>query len=166
MRIALLAALGLVASSAAAISTCDGTVNTLPLVTEPPALVKNSTNGKLFLAGAPHVDPPLRVVHVYGTPYQMGYAQGELLREEVSDLLTEAYDYIYSMIDPYIKFLPPRLRHAIEVGGVSAALELTYWLTKPFIPQRYVDEAQVRQGGARGSGTVPLPSAPPPPGPR
>lgn len=39
----------------------------------------NVTQGSMFLAGP--VDNQLRVVHVWGTAYEMGYAQGLLLRD-------------------------------------------------------------------------------------
>lgn len=59
------------------------------------------------------------------------------------------FDYIYSEITPYVKFLPPPVRQALEELGVNAALEATYMLTKPFIPRHYIDEAH---GMADGSG--------------
>jgi hypothetical protein len=39
-----------------------------------------------------------------------------------------------------LKFLPEDIRKLIEEEGVKAALELTYYLTKNYIPQHFVDE--------------------------
>jgi hypothetical protein len=43
------------------------------------SLIMNVSQGSMFLAGP--ADNQLRVVHVWGTAYEMGYAQGLLLRD-------------------------------------------------------------------------------------
>jgi hypothetical protein len=50
------------------------------------------------------------------------------------------------VIKPY---LPKKWREIIEVNGTAAALDLTYKLTKPYIPQYFIDECH---GIADGSG--------------
>ena len=48
-------------------STCTGTTNTLPVWDGEPTLLASVPNGHKYIVNA--VDPPLHVVHVYGTPY-------------------------------------------------------------------------------------------------
>jgi hypothetical protein len=66
-------------------SSCPGTPTNLP-ITDATAmtLVANVTNGQMFTAGPS--DNSLRVVHVWGTAYEMGYAQGLLLGAVLRDV--------------------------------------------------------------------------------
>ena len=36
------------------------------------------------------------VVHVWGTPYEMGYAQGTVRKTEVVQFMTQLWSYVYS----------------------------------------------------------------------
>eukprot|EP01100_Stratorugosa_tubuloviscum_P011155 TRINITY_DN492_c1_g1_i3.p1 TRINITY_DN492_c1_g1~~TRINITY_DN492_c1_g1_i3.p1 ORF type:complete len:429 (-),score=178.08 TRINITY_DN492_c1_g1_i3:40-1326(-) len=119
--------------------SCSGQPNELAIGTSL-KFMNECSNGKLFIAD--NVDPPLLVVHVYGTPYEMGFAHGLLLYSQVNDLIPQFYDYIYTMIDPYIAFLPPDIRQIIEEEGVDAALDYVLELAMPYIPQYYFDEIQ------------------------
>jgi hypothetical protein len=102
-------------------------------------LVMNVSNGALFIAGPP--DNALRVVHVWGSSYQMGYAQGLLLR----DVLPQVYDtlvaYVQALVEADIKnkvwihLLPAEVRAALERASLNEALELTYKATKKYTPQ-------------------------------
>lgn len=83
MRAAAFAAL-LGAVHAAALdptSVCSGKPNTLPIYDGQGVLQANNTFGKLYHWGPADLSPKIRVVHAYGTPYEMGYAQGSLLRD-------------------------------------------------------------------------------------
>ena len=67
-------------------------------------------------------DGRVRVIYVSGTPYERGYQQGRLLREEVRENLM----YLYSKIlDKY---------HFEELLAESFERQ------RPFIPQEYIDE--------------------------
>jgi len=58
-------------------SNCSGT----------PRLVRSGANAKLFHANnATGIILP--IVHVYGTPYEMGLAQGQLMRLEIVQMYT------------------------------------------------------------------------------
>jgi hypothetical protein len=52
------------------------------------------------------------------------------------------YDYIYNQVDRYLPRLPPYVREFIEEAGIQAALQITYDLTNPFIPQHFIEEVQ------------------------
>merc|ERR1712065_116954 len=65
------------------------------------------------------------LVHVYGTPYEMGYAQGELLKEEASEFISSVWSYLESMVTAYLKDLPKWLADMIADVGLDAALDAT-----------------------------------------
>jgi hypothetical protein len=46
---------------------------------------------------------------------------------------------VLSRSDPYLAFLPPNVREQIETWGADLALNITFDLTKEFIPQHYFD---------------------------
>ena len=64
-----------------------GKPNLNPISVDAPVLVNTTQYGKYFIQNS--VSPPLAVVHVYGTPYQMGYAQGELMKDQMNKLIPE-----------------------------------------------------------------------------
>ncbi len=69
----ILALLGLIAFASAAPPVpegCGGHWNTNPIITTAPRLLSTVPNGKLFLADT--VQPPLLVLHVWGSHYEMG----------------------------------------------------------------------------------------------
>lgn len=65
----------------------EGVQNSFPISFDAPVFVNASANGKLFTQNS--VSPPLYVLHVYGTAYEMGYAQGELMKEQLNELFPE-----------------------------------------------------------------------------
>lgn len=140
-------ALACVLAVAAAQQNCHGVPNFLPVSTDAPVLVNKTTYGKFYQQTS--VSPPLNILHLYGTPYDFGFAHGTLMREQIQTLFPEFYTYIYDQIQPYVHTLPLWLQKTIEVGGVAAALDATYELTKPFIPEYFMEEIQ---GLADGSG--------------
>ena len=70
------------------------------------------------------------VLHVYGSPYTMGYTHGSLLRDEVRVLLPAFLNYSKSQIDQDIKFLPEKMRKWIEKVGFDGALDATAVMTR------------------------------------
>lgn len=121
-------------------NNCKGVMNTHPIYEEEPEDVRSVTNGKLQMTGSPSLGARIRVIHLYGTAYERGYAHGELMKEEITEMYSTMLGWIYGQIDAHIQSLPAWLRNVIEKDGVEAALEVTYWLTKPYIPQHFLDE--------------------------
>ena len=66
-------------------SQCSGTDNVIPPWTGEPKLVEKVVNGALFKIETEN--STLHVMHVSGTPYQMGYAHGKLLAKEIKIIL-------------------------------------------------------------------------------
>lgn len=89
------------------------------------------------------------VVHVYGSPYSMGFAQGQLLKDQINQFLPAFYQHIEQEIKDAIHTLPKELQDIIAKYGLEGALDLTYEFTKSFIPQYFLDELD---GLSKGSG--------------
>jgi len=125
---------------------CSGKENNLPLITSEPTLVATHSHGKLFSIDA--IQPSLKVLHVYGTPYQMGKAHGELLKETIQQLMAEVTQFADTLLVEQITYLPKWLADLIAKYGVNAALDITYYLTKPFTPTYFLEELQGLSTGA------------------
>lgn len=70
---------------------CSGDWNTHAIVTDPPVYVKQVKNGKLYLLDK--VTPPIRVMHLWGSHYDMGYAMGQLYGAELQKFLEQVVQY-------------------------------------------------------------------------
>jgi len=125
---------------ASAADNCKGSPNTLPLWTGTPTLLKTVPNGKLYTAG--EGTQKILVLHVYGSAYEWGRAQGQLLKDEILNLHKNFTTWIESQADQYLKFLPLDIRHLVEKMGMNAALDFTADLTKRYTPKAYFDEVR------------------------
>ncbi|KAM9961271.1 hypothetical protein ACTFIR_004109 [Dictyostelium discoideum] len=130
---------------------CDGTDNPYPIYNELPVLVNQTAYGKLYKIGPP--DNLINIIELYGTPYQRGLAQGQLLKSEINDIFDNFFGYITVMVNElvtkYADYLPKFLVDALEEGGVGLALDITADLTKKYTPKSFFEEMQ---GIADGSG--------------
>lgn len=70
------------------------------------------------------------VLHVYGSPYDMGYAHGVLLKSQVQHVLPGFMKHVEQELESYLKGLPDDLKNAIAAIGLDAALEATHLLTE------------------------------------
>ena len=68
-------------------SQCSGVDNVIPPWTGEPTFVKKVQNGALFVIKTN--TSILHIMHVFGTPYEMGYAHGKLLTEEMKTILQQ-----------------------------------------------------------------------------
>lgn len=132
----------LVATAAAQTPGCEGTPNKHPVYEDEPTMVASVANGVRYVTGPADQLPRLPVIHVYGTPYEMGQAYGALMKEEISQMLPQAYDYMYSQIQPYLKSLPADLQKLIEKYGTELALNITLDATSEFIPDHYFQQVK------------------------
>jgi hypothetical protein len=119
-------------------STCPGNLNTLIPWTGAPVKLREVENGSLYTAG--DGDDQLYVVHVYGSPYSMGYAQGSLLRDTIQTIIPAFYSHVEEEIETYLKFLPDDIRALIAALGLDGALDLTYLLTRDYSPSYFFEE--------------------------
>jgi len=130
-----------------ACSACSGKPNMQPINENDVVFVKEVQYGKLFQTK--NIDPPINVIHVYGTPYQMGFAHGQIVKPYVSEFYNEVQIYLENQIAQSLQFLPAWLQEMIEVDGLDAALELTYVATRSYTPEYFFEELH---GLADGSG--------------
>ena len=107
------------------------------------------TNGKLYLADV--VEPPIRVVHVWGSHAEMGLAIGQLLRDEIPTFIERMIDYIDSLVAGLLKeylHWPEDVSKAVVRKLLLVALHTTRDLTRPYTPQHFDEEIE---GIARGA---------------
>jgi len=135
-----LAALAVTAVAVAAQQGCTHGANNHTVVpakfaAEPERVAQN---GKMYYNRA--VDPPVAVVHLYGTPYERGYAMGMLMKNELESFFSEFYGYLDEQVGQYIGFIPEPLRTYVEEFGIWAALEFTLLMTRANTPQHFIDE--------------------------
>lgn len=116
--------------------------NDFPIQAPGMTLMKTVKNGLLYEAGPSNARFP--IVHVWGTPYEMGYAQGQLVGERLSEFVHGTFDYILSEA---LDALPNKFPHLPEAAkkllldkGVNAALDITAALTKKHTPDEFFQE--------------------------
>ncbi|KJE94496.1 hypothetical protein CAOG_05130 [Capsaspora owczarzaki ATCC 30864] len=120
----------------------DAQPNTLPITTSAPVLVRSITNAKLFIAG--QGDDQFNILHVWGSPYEMGYAHGSILKEEASEFVLAVWAYLVGQADSAINGTAHNLRpwmvDLIANFGLDAALDLTFDATNPYTGSYFLDE--------------------------
>lgn len=134
----------LVCSSTVQASRCSGTAkpgppNNLPIDDSEPVLVKSVKNGHLYTVGANNdISKQVHLVHVYGTAYEMGYAQGALLGDELKEFLPKLFTYLETQVfknsstNPYEAW--------VARIGINLALDLSYEATKKYTPSYVMEE--------------------------
>ena len=133
-------------------ATCSGAPNVLPFYTQAPELVRTVPNGAKYSspgANASAASPPLLLVHVYGSDYQMGFAYGDLLAGEMTALLPQVTAYLEAQMNSSFSWIAEPYRDLVLRYGLEAALNLTYDAIAPFSPPHWRD---LLQGMADGSG--------------
>eukprot|EP00591_Stephanopyxis_turris_P011699 CAMPEP_0195508264 /NCGR_PEP_ID=MMETSP0794_2-20130614/1517_1 /TAXON_ID=515487 /ORGANISM="Stephanopyxis turris, Strain CCMP 815" /LENGTH=450 /DNA_ID=CAMNT_0040635175 /DNA_START=51 /DNA_END=1403 /DNA_ORIENTATION=- len=114
-----------------------GPPNLIPVDENPEyKLLKTTTNGKLYSVGTG--DDALQVAHVWGSAYDMGYAQGELLTKEMQEFIPDVYSYLVEQV--LGKAANNTLLAWAIKEGVDVALDLSYERTKDFIKPYVIDE--------------------------
>lgn len=84
--------------------SCDGKYNTNPIVRDDPVFVSSVPNGKRFVVGTGY--NKINIVHAYGTPYEMGYALGKMMSDDLHKLMPEYFDYLEKQIEDVLKIVP------------------------------------------------------------
>jgi len=94
-------------------------------------LIKTSKNGKLYEVGDDNLNSTLKILHLYGSMYEMGYAQGELLGDDLTEFLDSVWSYIESeIVNVFPKWIPKLIAIDIADFVASLALDLTHYVTK------------------------------------
>ncbi|XP_077989372.1 protein dcd1A-like [Glandiceps talaboti] len=119
--------------------------NLNPIQTGAPVLVKQTKNAKLYTVGKG--DDVMKVLHLWGTPYEMGYAHGDILKDEATEMMDSVWDYFEKeIIDAVNSTLPgffqPWFLKDVADFGLDIALDLEKAATKPFTPKYFNEEIQ------------------------
>jgi isopenicillin-N N-acyltransferase-like protein len=74
-----------------------------------------------------------RVLHLKGTPYEMGYQQGKLLNDDIKSI----FNYLFEVKtkEEQIKYLGVEL-------PIKQAIAMIFALQRQHIPDRYIEEMQ------------------------
>jgi len=97
-------------------------------------LINTVDHGKAYLAGP--TDQQFYVLHLYGSPYEMGYAHGQLLKDVVIQFVDQVWEYITDEM-PYSNVFP-----GLDNATLQEALAITADATAPWTPDRFYDEMQ------------------------
>lgn len=139
----LLTALGLAATAAVTgAANCPGVTNEHPLYTAPPQLVATVGNGSKYTVGPASMGPNITVVNVFGSSYDMGYAYGQLLKNELNSMMPALEAYGIQQINESIPHLSPQQQEWIYEHGIMGALNLTWYATRDHIPEHYNQRIQ------------------------
>jgi len=107
--------------------------------------LRSVPNGKLYSITVPNPgsnSSSFYITHVWGSGYEMGYAQGSLLKNETVGFINDVWSYLETEITsgPYINKFPKWLADMIADLGLDAALEATEYLTSAYTPAYFYDE--------------------------
>jgi hypothetical protein len=69
----------------------------------------------------------MKLLHLYGNMFQMGFAHGQLLKTELTMFLSELWPYIEKKVEDGLPDkIPAFLKKGLSNLAVGAALDLTY----------------------------------------
>ncbi|XP_065179783.1 protein dcd1A-like [Sycon ciliatum] len=152
-----------VASCLAVASVCNGAEchgkpnpnakpNNNPIDVSEPVFVKSVPNGKLFTVGSG--EDMFHVVHVYGDPYHMGYAHGQLMGSTAKNFMDDVWQYMEDQIEQAINQTVPYFHDwflkDVANFGLDAALDAEILATDAFSGSYFAEEMK---GLAAGCGS-------------
>jgi len=125
--------------SSCQLSYCKGKPNNSPIITGAPVFVKQVANGKLYKIGKG--DETISLVHVWGTPFEMGVAEGILLKEQIEAFYPAEFNHFVEMGVEFLdKYVDPEIAYYISKYGFEAGLDLTWQMVKDYTPEYFLDE--------------------------
>ena len=114
-------------------------VNEEPIWTAEPRLLRTHQNGKLYEIG--EGTTTMKLLHVYGNMYEMSFAHGFLLQDELKSFLKELWAYMDEQVEDALpKKIPAFLQKGVANFALGAALDLTYEVTRAFTNKYYYEE--------------------------
>lgn len=133
---------------------CSGAQNTAPVLDLPAVSLKNVTNGQSW-----KMEQDTNFVYIarlQGTPYEMGYAYGQLFGAEIAknfeNLLSYGYTKVTSVLE---KFGISSVMSYFVWTQLQPALfylaDLNYQISLPYVPQRFLDELKGIADGSNGT---------------
>jgi len=129
----------------------DAPLNLSPILDQEPTFVKEVENGRLYTVNTGNND--VTIAHVFGTPMEMGRAQGELLGDTINTFINGLFDYIIDEIthelNDFAPNLPDDFIEDVVQGGLDWAMDRTINITEPYTPDYFNQEIE---GLARATG--------------
>ena len=104
-------------------------LNENAIYTDAPRLVKEAPGGRLEIVG--DGDDSFHVLHLWGTPYQMGKMMGTMLQEQIQQYC----DLVIGLM-------------ATQMGGDASMMDKTYEAAREFIPAHFMEEMKGLADGA------------------
>ncbi|KAG6551233.1 hypothetical protein Mapa_007159 [Marchantia paleacea] len=119
---------------------CPGGGWTGKVVEENPRSVAQDRSGERFEVGSP--GDLVAVLHINGSPFELGRAHGVLLRSEIQTMYLRLFAHMEDqlIVALHLTLLPDVLARKIARLALNAALDATYLLTLMYTPARFVDE--------------------------
>jgi len=124
-----------------------GPVNNFPIisVSQNAKPVGTTANGKAYLVTVPNSGgntvANFSLIHVYGTPYEMGKAQGVLMKDKTIGLVNMVWAYMMKTVEQNLpNYFPKWFSDLIAELGLDAALDLTEAASYFYTPEHFLDE--------------------------
>ena len=103
----------------------DAKPNLNPIFTSSPVFVREVKNAKLYTVG--DGDDKISVVHLWGSPYERGFAHGTLMKQEAQNMITSVWEYIVEQVESAIngtlKKFPPKVVDFLATEGLDGAFK-------------------------------------------
>jgi len=117
------------------------------VIDTPPVLIKQVKNAKLYsVGGNPGDADSIPLVHLWGTPYEMGYAHGQVNNASATALINNMWDYLVEQAAASLNgtdhHLKPAVAKLVAEVGLGAALDLTLEATAPWTGAYFNEELQ------------------------
>ncbi|GMH66096.1 hypothetical protein TrST_g10202 [Triparma strigata] len=125
--------------------------NSLPTTLNPAKTLVNSTDNGLVYKYNDDKFHSFLVTHLWGTPYEQGYAQGEMMGDEIDDFFQTTYEYLSKALAeelPQLRF-PEWFLDLVVEKGLDWALDWTAEATAAYTDPKFFEELQ---GISDGSG--------------
>ena len=96
--------------------------NDFPIFEGDLAFARKEKNAVMYTAGPSNASFP--IVHLYGTSYEMGFAQGTILKREVTEFITKTWAYLIDMaLEEMGTMVPPIIQAKIVELGFERMLD-------------------------------------------
>jgi hypothetical protein len=120
--------------------------NAYPIERGEPRFSHSVKNGHAFEAGPPGAE--FRVLHLYGSAYEMGFAHGSLYPADAKEMLNRTWNYMVEQVEQGLAFLPTWLTEIIGNVGLDIALDVLIDLTTPSTGPYIYEELRGLAAGA------------------
>lgn len=122
----------------------DAKQNLNPVFRGEPRFVRQVKNGKLYVTG--EAQDAFNVVHVWGTPYEMGFAHGTLVKDQAVKFINSVWTYleqqVIGAINGTVHIFKPWFLEDVADKGLDVALDLELDVTRLYTGEYFFQEAK------------------------